>query len=99
MAAKKSTEKKGSKKSKKKTAEKSSERIKSKKKIDNQKENKFNRYEISRLIGARALQIASGAPFFVELKDKDLKKLNYNPIRIAEIEYEEGMLPITVKQE
>lgn len=99
MAAKKSTKKKGSKKSKKKTTKKSSKKTSSAKKTEKKEENKLNRYEVSRLIGARALQIASGAPFFVELKDKDLKRIQYNPIRIAEMEYEEGMLPITVKEE
>ncbi len=99
MAAKKSTKKKGSKKSKKKTTKKSSKKTSSAKKTEKKEENKLNRYEVSRLIGARALQIASGAPFFVDLKDKDLKRIQYNPIRIAEMEYEEGMLPITVKEE
>lgn len=101
MAAKKSTKKKGSEKATKKSSKKSKKKTakKSTKKTEKKGKNKLNRYEVSRLIGARALQIASGAPFFVELKDKDLKRIQYNPIRIAEMEYEEGMLPITVKEE
>ena len=59
---------------------------------------KYTKYEIARMIGARALQISMGAPFLVKLEVEDLKKLRYNPIEIAKLEYEKGVLPITVKR-
>ena len=61
-------------------------------------EEKFSKYEKARMLGSRALQIAMGAPFLVKLEDKDLKKLKYNPLEIAKIEFEKGIIPITVKR-
>lgn len=58
----------------------------------------YTKFEIARMIGSRALQIASGAPFLVKLNDEDLKKINYNPIDIARLELEKGVLPLTVKR-
>ncbi len=63
-----------------------------------EKNNKYTKFEISRMIGSRALQIAMGAPFLVKLTKKDLEKLKYNPIEIAKIEFERGVLPLTVKR-
>lgn len=59
---------------------------------------KKNKYEKARLIGSRALQIAMGAPILIKLKKEDLEKIRYNPVEIAKIEYEEGLLPIDVKR-
>lgn len=59
---------------------------------------KFTKYEEARIIGARALQIAMGAPLLVKLSDKDLKKLKYSPIEIAKMEFEKGLLPLTIKR-
>ena len=59
---------------------------------------KYSKFEKARMIGSRALQIAMGAPFLVKLDDKDLKKINYNPIEIAKLEFEKGIIPITVKR-
>jgi DNA-directed RNA polymerase subunit K/omega len=59
---------------------------------------KMTKYEKARLIGARALQLALGAPFLIKLKDSDLKGINYNPIEIAKLEFKKGILPITVKR-
>ena len=42
----------------------------------------LTKYERARLIGARALQISSGAPFLVKLSDADLESINFNPIEI-----------------
>jgi DNA-directed RNA polymerase subunit K len=56
------------------------------------------KYEKARIIGSRALQIAMGAPFLIKLKDDDLKKINYNPIEIAKLEFKENIIPITVKR-
>lgn len=58
----------------------------------------YTKYEKARIIGSRALQIAMGAPFLVKLKDEDLKKINYNPIEIAKLEFKEDVIPITVKR-
>ena len=58
----------------------------------------YTKFEISRMIGSRALQIAMGAPFLVKLSKADLEKLYYNPIEIAKLEFEEGVLPITIRR-
>jgi len=60
---------------------------------------RYTKYEIARLIGSRALEIANGAPFFVELSPKELEAIKYNPIRIAEIEFKEGVLPVEIKRD
>lgn len=59
---------------------------------------KYTKYEKARLLGSRALQISMGAPFMVKLAKEDLEKLHYNPLEIAKIEFEKGLLPITVKR-
>lgn len=59
---------------------------------------KLTKYEKARLVGARALQIAMGAPLLLDLKEEDLDKINYNPIEIAKMELEKGILPITIKR-
>jgi len=53
----------------------------------------YNKFEKARIIGARALQISMGAPILVK-RPKDL----YEAVLIAEIEYEKGVLPITIKR-
>jgi len=58
----------------------------------------FTKYERARMLGSRALQIAMGAPFLVKLEEKDLKKIKFNPIEIAKLEFEKGIIPITVKR-
>lgn len=57
---------------------------------------KHTKYEKSRIIGSRALQISMGAPFLVKLDEKKLEEINFNPIEIAKLEYAEGVVPITV---
>jgi DNA-directed RNA polymerase subunit K len=52
---------------------------------------KSNRYEKARIIGARALQVAYGAPVLVETDQTQ-------PILIAAEEYDEGVLPFTVRR-
>ena len=51
----------------------------------------YTRFEKARIIGARALQIARGAPVEIKTKEKD-------PIRIAELEFEKGVIPIDIKK-
>jgi len=58
----------------------------------------YTKYEKARMIGSRALQISMGAPFLVKLTTEELAKLRYDPLEIAFLEYEEGVLPITVKR-
>lgn len=58
----------------------------------------LTQYEKARIIGARALQIAMGAPVLIKLSKKDYEKVSYNPIKIAKKELEEGVLPITIKK-
>jgi DNA-directed RNA polymerase subunit K len=51
----------------------------------------YNRYERARIIGARALQVAYGAPVLVETEQTQ-------PILIAAEEYDAGVLPFTVNR-
>ena len=55
------------------------------------------KYEEARIIGARALQIAQGAPFAGKISDKDLERIRYNPVEIAKMEYSQGIAPIKIK--
>ncbi len=54
----------------------------------------YTRFEKARIIGARALQLAYGAPPLIEVP-KDAK----DPLRLAELEFEEGVIPIVVVRE
>jgi DNA-directed RNA polymerase subunit K len=58
----------------------------------------FTKYEKARMIGSRTLQLSMGAPFLVKLSQEELEKINFNPIEIALLEFEEGVLPITIKR-
>ena len=60
---------------------------------------KLTKYEKARVIGARALQLALGAPLLLKLSKEEIKDIVYNPIRIAQRELEEGILPITVRRQ
>jgi DNA-directed RNA polymerase subunit K len=53
---------------------------------------KYTRFERARIIGARALQIAMGAPVLIE---DDRRK---DPLAIAIEELRVGVIPITVKR-
>jgi len=59
---------------------------------------KFSKYEIARVLGARALQIAMNAPLLIKLSREDLEKIKYDALKIAEIEFESGVLPISIKK-
>lgn len=56
------------------------------------------KYEKARIIGSRALQISMGAPFLIKLTKKQLEEIRYNPIEIAKMEYEQGVIPMQVKR-
>lgn len=58
----------------------------------------YTKYERARMIGSRALQLSMGAPFLVKLDTADLEKIRFDPIEIALVEFQEGVLPITVKR-
>lgn len=51
----------------------------------------MTRFEKTRIISARALQISMGAPVL-------LRTELYNPKDIAKLEFDKGILPITVKR-
>ena len=52
---------------------------------------KYTRFEITRIISARTLQIVMGAPILVKT---DLE----HPMQIAKLEFEKNVLPITVRR-
>lgn len=56
----------------------------------------FTKYEVARIIGARALQIAMDAPLLLKISEKELQEIQYDAIRIAEREFKEDVLPISV---
>ena len=58
----------------------------------------YTKYEKARMVGSRALQLSMGAPFLLKLNSKELEKINFNPIRIALLEFEAGVIPITIKR-
>lgn len=58
----------------------------------------FTQYERARILGARALQIAMNAPLLIRIKPEDLEKIKYDALKIAEIELDSGVLPISIKK-
>ena len=61
-------------------------------------DDEFTKYEKARVLGSRALQLSMGAPMLVKLSSEDLKNLKYNPVEIAKIEFEKGVIPMQVKR-
>jgi len=59
---------------------------------------KYTKYETARILGARALQISMNAPLLLAIPKETLEELDYNPLKIAELEFEADILPITVKR-
>ena len=60
--------------------------------------NTYSKYEKARMVGSRALQLSMGAPFLLVLGPDELQKLRYDPIEIAKLEYDAGVIPITVRR-
>ncbi len=58
----------------------------------------FTKYEKARILGARALQLAMNAPLLLKITEEDLQKINYDVLKIAEIELDSGVLPISIKK-
>ncbi len=59
---------------------------------------KVTKYEKARIIGARALQIAMGAPILLKLTKKGFEEVRFSPIEIAKREFEGNFLPISIKR-
>jgi len=53
----------------------------------------YTKFEIARIIGARALQLSMGAPLLIK-RPKDV----FDTTEIARLELESGVLPITIKR-
>ena len=56
----------------------------------------FTKYERARILGARALQIAMNAPLLIKIDKEELERIKFDALKIAEIEFEQNVLPITV---
>lgn len=54
-------------------------------------EDTYTKFEKARIIGARALQLAYGAPPLVKVPADMV-----NPIDLAELEFEKKVIPITI---
>lgn len=54
---------------------------------------KYTRFEKARIIGARALQIAMGAPLLIKPPEGVV-----DPVQLAIMEFEKGLIPITVRR-
>ena len=53
---------------------------------------RLTRFEIARLIGARSLQIALGAPVLTKIEETG------DSINIAKMEFKQKLIPITIKR-
>ncbi len=61
-------------------------------------EQEFTKYEKARILGARALQVSMNAPLLIKIEPEDLEKINYDSLKIAEIELNSNVLPISIKK-
>lgn len=61
-------------------------------------EQQFTKYEMARIIGARALQIAMDAPLLLKLSETELKAMKYDALLIAEKEFTDNVLPISINR-
>ena len=52
----------------------------------------YSRYERTRIISARSLQIAQGSPLLIEAPRGLIE-----PLEIAKLEWEAGLIPIDIK--
>ena len=58
----------------------------------------FTKYEKARILGARALQVSMNAPLLIKINPEDLEKINYDALKIAEVELNSGVLPISINK-
>jgi DNA-directed RNA polymerase subunit K len=56
-------------------------------------DDRLTRFEVARIVGARALQIALGAPVLVSSESKLV-----SPIDFAKLEFKNSIIPITIKR-
>ncbi len=61
-------------------------------------EKNFTKYEAARILGARALQISMNAPLLIKINQEDLERIKFDSLKIAEIEFNSDILPISVKK-
>lgn len=61
-------------------------------------ESKFSKYEIARILGARALQVSMDAPLLLKISSDKLEEIEHNPLIIAEEELLADVLPITISR-
>jgi len=61
-------------------------------------EDKFSKYEVARILGARALQISMDAPLLLKIPEAELEEMNFNPLEIARKELIAEVLPITINR-
>ncbi|MCD6513233.1 MAG: DNA-directed RNA polymerase subunit K [Thermoplasmata archaeon] len=54
---------------------------------------KYTRFEKARIIGARSLQIAMGAPLLIKAPEGVI-----DAVQLAILEFEKGVIPITVRR-
>ncbi|MFA7707375.1 MAG: DNA-directed RNA polymerase subunit K [Candidatus Pacearchaeota archaeon] len=59
---------------------------------------KFTKYEIARILGARSLQLAMDAPVLLKLTKEEEDELNFDTLKTAERELIAEVLPITIKR-
>ena len=57
------------------------------------KKNEYTRYEKTRIVSSRSLQIAQGSPVLV-----NITKNVIDPTEIAKLEWEAGVIPIDIRQ-
>jgi DNA-directed RNA polymerase subunit K/omega len=58
----------------------------------------FTRFEIARILGARALQISMDAPLLMKISDEELNEMHFDALKIASKEFYSGVLPISVRR-
>jgi len=58
----------------------------------------LSKYERARILGARALQIAMNAPLLIKISQEDLEKIKFDALKIAEVELNSDVLPISIKK-
>ena len=53
----------------------------------------YTRFEKARIVGSRALQVSMGAPVLIDVPEDMM-----NPVDISLIEFDAGVIPITVRR-
>ncbi len=54
-------------------------------------EESYTKYEKARIVGARALELAYGAPPLIKVPEGVV-----DPVMLAELEFDKGVIPITI---